>query len=76
MHNNDERMISQRQLMMMTGKSESQIEEEDFEDDPAQSKAIHSSCINFKRNNLLPNVNSMENTRKRIKDELRNIQEK
>jgi hypothetical protein len=65
MHN-DDRIISQRQLMMMTGKSESQIDEEDMDDDPAQSKAIHSSCINFKRNNMLPNINSLENTRKRI----------
>lgn len=52
--------------MMMTGKSESQIDEEEFDDDPAQSKAIHSSCINFKRNNMLPNINSLENTRKRV----------
>jgi hypothetical protein len=41
---------------MMTGKSESAIEEDEDETIPAitQSKAINSSCINFKRNNMLP----------------------
>jgi hypothetical protein len=41
---------------MMTGKSESAIEEEEDDAVPAisKSKAINSSCINFKRNNILP----------------------
>jgi len=51
--------------MMMTGKSESQIDE-DYDEDPATSKPIHSSCINFKRNNMLPNLSSLENTKKRV----------
>lgn len=43
---------------MMTGKSESAIEEDDEEAVPAisMSKAINSSCINFKRNNMLPQI--------------------
>ena len=40
----------------MTGKSESAIDEDDEDVVPAitKSKAINSSCINFKRNNMLP----------------------
>jgi len=39
---------------MMTGKSESAVDEDDDDVVPAitKSKAIHSSCINFKRNQM------------------------
>jgi hypothetical protein len=50
---------------MMTGKSESAIEEDDEEAVPAisMSKAINSSCINFKRNNMLPQISQTMITR-------------
>lgn len=43
---------------MMTGKSESAIEESEEDNVPAisKAKAINSSCINFKRCNILPQI--------------------
>ena len=54
----DVRRYTQKQIFMMTGKSESAIEEDEEEALPAitKSKAINSSCINFKRNNMLPQI--------------------
>ena len=56
---------NQRQLFMMTGKSESAIDDDDEEAVPAisMSKAINSSCINFKRNNMLPQISNLMTSR-------------
>ena len=50
---------------MMTGKSESAIEEDEEDAIPAisTSKAINSSCKNFKRNNMLAQISQTMATR-------------